>query len=567
MDSPQLPIPQDVLIRRFRVLAAALVVFYVFGLTRELSEPWVGLHDWNGAFFSQLARNLLRYPFDIHDGIPLVAAGSKAPPADERSLYATHPPGLVWLLALVVRGFGESELTARMVPVLFSIASVVLLLHLWQTAHGRRFTMFAGAFFAAMPMAVYFGRMVDHEALCLFFMLAASAAYVRSTRDDSRMCTRSLAAVGLILAIGCWFGWAMCLFAAIFAMCLLWQARRREHGAKRPMGAALVVCILIAISVIAMLIYIVHAGLDGSWSNLASVFFSRATDSRGDAPRASLAAGGDVWQHTLDNFTWPLLVLAAIGLIDVAIDFKLGRFAVTRSHGNGDASNTIAGDHPAAIAARRCLFLITLTGAIWMIAFPRQYTFHHYWPYYLGPAVAALAARAIGLLARQVRFASSRSALVAIGAITVSTMVIEIRGQRRYFADEETALTRFVEACRIIRDMTAPGDRLVTFWDPTWTERRGNYVFRNIVPPQFAFYTDRAFTVERDAERVIALAETHELFVIPVADAVKFSGSLRPLRERFDEQLVADSIVVFDLRRPKTADRGIASASASQPNN
>ena len=55
----------------FVAAIALLCGMYAYGLTRDINEPWVGWHDWNGAFFSQLARNFLRYPFDVHRGMPI----------------------------------------------------------------------------------------------------------------------------------------------------------------------------------------------------------------------------------------------------------------------------------------------------------------------------------------------------------------------------------------------------------------------------------------------------------------------------------------------------------------
>src|SRR5690606_8462102 len=118
-------------------------------------------------FFSQLARNFLRYPFDIHHGMPIVAAGEAVPPPDARSLYATHPPALVWLVAGVFQAFGATEWVARLVPITFSLAAFGLLLWLITTAWGPWTAAMAGLFYAVMPMSVYYGRMVDHEAVCL----------------------------------------------------------------------------------------------------------------------------------------------------------------------------------------------------------------------------------------------------------------------------------------------------------------------------------------------------------------------------------------------------------------
>src|SRR5690606_4064857 len=132
--------------RWFMVVMALLCLLYLYGLTREIAEPWVGRHDWNGAFFSQLARNFLRYPFDIHHGMPIVAAGEAVPALDARSVYDTQAAALVWLVAGVFQAFGATEWVARLVPITFSLAAYGLLLWLITTAWGPWTAAMAGLF-------------------------------------------------------------------------------------------------------------------------------------------------------------------------------------------------------------------------------------------------------------------------------------------------------------------------------------------------------------------------------------------------------------------------------------
>ena len=128
----------------FGLCVLAVLALYAAGLSRDLTEPWVGMHDWNGAFYSQLARNLLRYPWSEHHGVPIVAVGESLPPADERSFYATHPPGLVWLVAGAFAMGGEAESVARMVPIVASLASLLLLVPLVAAGRDRETAVVVG---------------------------------------------------------------------------------------------------------------------------------------------------------------------------------------------------------------------------------------------------------------------------------------------------------------------------------------------------------------------------------------------------------------------------------------
>ncbi|MBK8267736.1 MAG: glycosyltransferase family 39 protein [Planctomycetes bacterium] len=545
METLQTQLGQTLLERRYRAFAAGLLLLYAAGLTKDISEAWVGLHDWNGAFFSQLARNFSRYPLEIHHGMPVVAVGEAIPPAAERSIYATHPPGLVWMIAGAFAVFGESEAVARCLPILASLGTLALLLHLWRMALGRRMALLAGLFYACMPMSVYFGRMVNHEAIGLFLMLAAGSLHVRIQQRRSPQSTRERIIANVLLVVvlilGCWTGWAGCLFASLYCFISLRQmlglGECRDGGRR---GAAIVVACIMG-NILLQFYYIVHAGLAGNWRDLESIFLSRATHERGEAPRASLAAGGDVWRHTIENVTWPLMILAAIGLAGAVLEIR-HRFVFR---------NWASNDKPAGRgerASRVMLRLVSITGLVWLTVFYHQYVFHAYWAFFLGPAIAMLGAKSIGLMSKHVHATSRAMSLAALGAIVMTAAVLEVQGTWHYFSHEETALTAHVGAWQSINEMTRPADRIVTTWNPTWVERRGRYVFRNIVPPQFAYYADRAFTVEPDPAKVPFLAADHVLFVIQVADAVNRSGSLQPLRGRFSEQLIGDVLVVFRLK-------------------
>ncbi|MBX3395897.1 MAG: glycosyltransferase family 39 protein [Phycisphaerae bacterium] len=557
--------------RGWWVFIVLVVGIYAIGLCRDVTEPWIGLHDWNGAFFSQLARNLDRYPFGIHHGMPIVAVGSEVPPPTERSIYATHPPGLVWLVAGAFRVFGESEWAARVVPIVASAASLVLLVHLWRVAFGASPALIAAGFYAVMPMSVYFGRMVNHEAVCLCAMLAASACWVQSCRsgpsasgDRGRLAPARdatfLTLFGTFLVAGCWIDWSSCLFAAVFLSYVLHRSRRRPVRDGEGRGgigrqAAMLTALPVATGCAAMMAYIVYAGLGGRWADLAAIFFSRATDDRGVAPRPALAQGGDVWQNTVENLSWPLLVLAAIGLVARLL-------SLIRERSKESAGNEASASVERRFAARGALAIIGVTGVIWLAVFPRQYALHQYWLFYLGPAIAMYAARAVLMLTRSRVGAPSRDlssptnlaagsaeGRIARAGCMLFVMSLAWIAQFTYFDRGEQAIVQAVAGWRRIREVTGPDDRIILWRDPTWPERRGGYLFRNIVPPQFAFYADRAFTVEPDPERWAELAASgrYALFVLSVGEAARGGDSLLPLRKRYKEVRLSESLIAFVL--------------------
>ena len=525
-------------VRSVGVWLVLLLLVYSAGLSRDLSAPWAGMHDWNGAFFSQLARNFLRYPMSVHRGMPIVAVGESVPPVEERSIYATHPPGLVWLVAGAFKVFGESETVARLVPILASLGALALLVWLVSRAYGSATAILAGLIYAVMPMPVYFGRMVDHEAICLAAMLAAVAAWcVLADRTASRW-NHSGALAGWMAAVGVgvWVDWSVVLFAGLFCGYVILLAARGRI--ERWLTAWLIV--FSGVATAGMVGFIVHAGLDGRWDDLVAIFLSRSTEKARLLGQDHL---GSAWGHTVGNLTWPVVVLSVCGAVIALWGWNSRRRKPTVRQ---PMLKRWVLSYPS--AARHGLSLVFLTGVLWVAVFWRQYQLHNYWLFYLGPAAAVFSARALLSLWRRLSLIGSSPAYGCVGVVLVVTVGLELRGTFAYFDQTSEELALRIGDWEQVREMTSPGDRVVLYRDPFRVEQRGSYRFRNLVPPQLAYYLDRLLATETDFARVGEGHGCGALFVLSKADAVIHGEALRVLRLRFPEIPLAWE-VVFDLRR------------------
>ena len=534
-----------------------LLLVYAAGLTREISAPWAGMHDWNGAFFSQLARNFLRYPLSVDHGMPMVAMGSAVPPVGERSIYATHPPGLVWLVAGAFEALGESEAAARMVPIVASLGSLALLVWMVFRAYGVGTAILSGLIYSLMPMAVYFGRMVDHEAVCLLCMLAAVAAWCRVADPGVARRTRlpSVAAWMAAVGVGIWVDWSAVLFAAVFcAYVVFWCLRRRERRGQWRL-VVFMLCFAGAVTV-GMVAFVVYAGLDGRWSDLVAIFFSRTTAPVEHVRRWSGVSEGSAWTYLIENLTWPVLVLSVCGAAMALWGCSSRRRKPTvlpRADGV-DVQHPHPSPQPKdrvltySSAARDGLLVILITGVLWVVIFWRQYEVHNYWLFYLGPAAAVFSAQTLVALWRCLSKVDASLAYACVGVALLLTVGLEHQGTRVYFGRTSQELALRIGDWRRVHRMTATGDRVALFHDPRRIEQRGGFRFVNLVPPQLAYYLDRAIDVETDFARVAAGRSRWAVFVLSKADAVIHGGALRPLRLRFAEVPLSRE-VVFDLRR------------------
>jgi hypothetical protein len=508
-----------------------LLAVYAAGLTHGMSRPWTGMHDWNGAFFSQLARNLLRYPMAVHHGMGIVAVGEAVPPPEERSIYATHPPGLIWLVALSFRLLGEAEWTARLVAVLASLGSLALLVRIVGRGWGRATALLCGLVYSVLPMAVYFGRMVDHEAVGLFCMLGATSAWQALTAVDCLGRRRRVAEAAWIAAIwgAVWIDWSGVLFAALFCVHACVQVARKRI----PRSLAVMVIVAAAVGCAAMLVHLVCGGLQGRWSDLLAIFTSRATESDGAAIRKDLSAPGGPWEYAVEGITWPVMLLAVVGVL----------LTVTaRSAQCGEAA-------PRERVCRDCtdaLWVLPATGVIWLCVFWRQYERHNYWLFYLGPPAALLATQALLEFRERLTLYGARRANGAMYAILAMIMAVAFRGTDGYFARTSYPI-EVIAAWAEINHRTRPDDRVLLYGNPVLEEQRGGYRFRNVVPPQLAYYMDRAFDVEPDLSGAIAKASMHAAYVVPMKVVMEQSSRAADLEARYAARAIGP-FVVFDLR-------------------
>jgi len=516
-------------------LISVLLILYAAALTRGFSQPWIGLHDWNGAFYSQLARNLLRYPFEIHHGLPVVAVGQAPPPPEECSIYATHPPGLEWLLAMAFRLLGEHEWTARLVPIAASLGALAVLASSVQRRRGTATAVVFGTLFALMPMTAYFGRMVDQEAPVLLCMAAGAVALnnllAGRTRGTGPMTPRFLWAVSAAGAI--FLDWSGVLFAGLAVGWATVQTARRRCGP----GVWLRIATPVVVCVAAMLGHLVYGGLGGRWADLFAIFLSRS-GSEGVSANQS-AAGGGAWAFTVDNLTWPVIVLAAAGLV-----YRL--IAILRPIQSADRLDSRpVGDAGGAILA--------LAGAIWVGVFWRQYERHHYWLYYLAPLVAESAAVAAVAGARGIQRSMPRLAGPLIYAAGAVTVVFALAGVNRFF-DRVAVPVGEIQAWQRVHDRVverwkrrySDGDvtaRVLLYRNPVRLEKRGGYELRNIVPPQMAYYLDLQFDVESNLIQAAREAGQYEGFLLSARDAIDHGGQLRVFRESYNEIPVGDWVL------------------------
>ena len=165
-------------LKKLRRFLPYLLVVLVSGfvLARNVNKPFYGHHDWNGVFYGNIARNYQRYGFLKTKLGQVTSIDFQS--VDKFNYYTHYPPLFPIILAVSYWIFGVSEATARLVPILFTTASMVLIYHLGRKLKFSTLSAIASLVVVFTPMVRYFGKMPSQEAPMIFLTLFSVIYYL-----------------------------------------------------------------------------------------------------------------------------------------------------------------------------------------------------------------------------------------------------------------------------------------------------------------------------------------------------------------------------------------------------
>ena len=181
----------------FNFILLAGTAIGVFLMLRGIGQPWIGLGDGDGALFSSVARNYIQFGVSALHGGQLVTFEEISQPFG--SYYLHHPPLFPLLVAASFSIFGETETATRLVSVLATLLTAVLLFVIVRRVNGPRSGMLATFFFLTYPSTIVFGRKPGYEALSLFFVVLAVWLFQRY-REQPKLLGRHLLFAAIALA-------------------------------------------------------------------------------------------------------------------------------------------------------------------------------------------------------------------------------------------------------------------------------------------------------------------------------------------------------------------------------
>ncbi|HSI15988.1 MAG TPA: glycosyltransferase family 39 protein [Chthoniobacter sp.] len=398
--SPDLPCAKPNPERWWVVGLILILAFLGFHFARGLHRPWSEEDNWYGAVYAQAAHNNLRAGLRAA-GVPATLYFGPLPIPPE-AYYVHHPTLLPVLVTASFALFGESEATARLVPVLASLASVIVLWLLLRSTAGPRAATFGAAIFALVPMELHYGDMVDFEPVLTFWMLALLACLWHWTT------TRKMHwAVGaaIFAALCLWTDWPGYLLVLSTAAWLVFFASREM----RWLGV-----VFIGLVGCAGLLFLwqIHSVNAGAWADLWTALQMRLgnaipTSTAPIADNAPHFTWGDWFRKIVSDLRGNYLTLTWLFI-------AVGILRLWRERRDKKGLRWIG------LAAT----LLTIAGGLYVVLLRNESFIHDFAPFYIIGAVAMLAGLGLDAICGMAEGKFSRPVSLLVPGGTVITLLL-----------------------------------------------------------------------------------------------------------------------------------------------
>jgi len=167
---------QDRWLRRgvLALLLAAYAGYALWGIAAPFAWGHYGYH---GGFHGAAARNLSRHGVFT----PTPHIGQSSPP--DKSGYLHHPIVCPQYLVPLQGIFGDHEWVIRVVPVVFTLAALLLVVAVGRRFWGEWGGLLAGVVFVLLPHNMVFCHLYDHETPGMVYTLAGVAGFLSFLRQ------------------------------------------------------------------------------------------------------------------------------------------------------------------------------------------------------------------------------------------------------------------------------------------------------------------------------------------------------------------------------------------------
>lgn len=247
------------------ILPISLVLILgLFLLLIKIDKPFWGHHDWNSVVYSNIARNYVRYGYLGTKFAQITNYDYQMP---QNFDFITHyPPMLPILISLSFQLFGQSEVSARLTIIAFSILLIFFIYKIGEELQSKLLGLFAAILLTVTPIFLYFGKLPVHDTVVPAVSVVGFWAYLKYFKTENIKYYLLLVAT---LIFGGLINWSA--YYLVVALLYLQPLTKISKEVKRHIFTLLPISALIFVFQVS-LVFLVKAKSTGS---VFSNFFTR----------------------------------------------------------------------------------------------------------------------------------------------------------------------------------------------------------------------------------------------------------------------------------------------------
>jgi hypothetical protein len=245
------------------LLIFSVLIFAVFLLAVKIDKPFWGHHDWNSVVYSNIARNYKRYGYL---GTKFAQVTNYDYQKPENFSFITHyPPILPILISLSFHLFGQSEASARLTIIAFSILLVFFIYKIGKELQSELLGLYAALSLTITPIFLYFGKLPVHDTIVPAVSVVGFWAYLKYFKTENIK-------YYLLLVVSVIFGglinWSA--YYLIIALLYLQLLTKTSKEVKRHIFSLLPIAALVFIGQVALVYFVKAKSTESVFSNLLS---------------------------------------------------------------------------------------------------------------------------------------------------------------------------------------------------------------------------------------------------------------------------------------------------------
>ena len=290
------------------IVLILIITYATFLRAYDFDSVWLfNHHGFNGAFYSIIARNYVRYGWSNLKFAQILDAGPLDP---DSSPYYNHQPLLPILVSISFKLFGIHEWSATLVPIGFSVASIIVLYLLVRKIWNERVALFSCFFMTLMPMASYYGPNLSSEGNIMLFSVLLTIYFYTLYLKTPR--ARYLYLMILSFLFGALTDWPAFYAVPLLSLhYLLFSSNTKKH--KSFFIFPIFGCFLFL-----LFLYYIHT-ITGSFYSFFYLLFHRASSYASDSDLTQtftmIQWFNKISLNMREHYTLPILILSSIWFV------------------------------------------------------------------------------------------------------------------------------------------------------------------------------------------------------------------------------------------------------------